>query len=66
MAEGNTLQRAKADASRGLSRDPVFLSSHHRAFSPKWREREVLRLDTGALSLAEAAHAVVTWLTPTV
>ncbi len=60
-----TLQRTKADVSRGLSRDPVFLSAHFRAFSPQWREREVLQLDTGALSLAEATQAVVTWITPT-
>jgi shikimate kinase len=59
------LQRTKADASRGLSRNPVFLSAHHSAFSPQWREREVLQLDTGALSLAEATQAVVTWLTST-
>ena len=58
------LQRTKADPSRGLSRDPVFLAAHHEAFSPQWREREVLQLDTGALSLAEATQAVVAWLTP--
>jgi shikimate kinase len=59
------MQRTKADASRGLSRDPVFLAAHYRTFSPQWREREVLQLDTGAMSRAEATRAVVTWLTPT-
>ena len=60
-----TLRRTEADASRGLSKDPAFLSGHYEAFSPQWRKREVLQLDTGALSLAEATDVVVAWLTPT-
>jgi shikimate kinase len=60
-----TLRRTEADASRGLSKDPAFLSGHYEAFSPQWREREVLQLDTGALSLAEATDVLVAWLTPT-
>jgi shikimate kinase len=59
------LHRTQADPSRGLSKDPSFLSVHHTAFSPQWRDRDVLRLDTGALSLAEATDAVVAWLDPT-
>ena len=59
------LERTQADASRGLSKDPVFLSTHYGVFSPQWREREVLQLDTGALSLAEATDAAIAWLTPT-
>jgi predicted ABC-type ATPase len=59
------VRRTKADPSRGLSRDPAFLSAHHSAFSPQWRGREVLRLDTGALSLAEATQTLVTWLART-
>jgi shikimate kinase len=57
-------QRAQADASRGLSRDASFLSAHYREFMPQWRDRDVLQLDTGALSLAEAADAIVAWLNP--
>ncbi len=59
------LQRTQADASRGLSKDPVFLSAHYDLFSPQWREREVLQLNTGALSLADALEAVIAWLTQT-
>jgi shikimate kinase len=57
------LQRTQADASRGLSKDPVFLSAHYGLFSPQWREREVLQLNTGTLSLADATEAVTAWLT---
>ena len=59
------LQRTQADASRGLSKDPVFLSAHYELFSPQWREREVLHLNTGALSLADATEAVIAWVTQT-
>ncbi len=58
------LQRTNADASRGLSKDPVFLATQHGVFSPEWRGHEVLELDTGALSLAEATDAAIAWLTP--
>ena len=58
------LERTQADASRGLSKDPVFLSTHYGVFSPQWGEREALKLDTGALSLAEATDAAIAWLTP--
>jgi hypothetical protein len=59
------LGRTQADPSRGLSKDPSFLSIHHTAFSPQWSGRDVLQLDSGAFSVAEAAQAVVTWLGPT-
>jgi predicted kinase len=61
----SALRRAQADVSRGLSRDASFLSAHYREFTPEWRERDVLKLNTGAFSLAEAADAVVAWLNPT-
>jgi shikimate kinase len=54
--------RAQADPTRGLSKDPSFLALHHREFAPEWHGRDVLELDTGALSRAEAAEAVVAWL----
>lgn len=59
------LRRTEADPSRGLSKDPVFLSRHYEAFSARWQGREVLRLNTGALSLAQATDAVTAWATPT-
>jgi len=59
------LHRTQADASRGLSKDPAFLSTHYEVFSAQWRERDVLRLNTGALSLTDATEAVTTWLTQT-
>jgi shikimate kinase len=58
-----TLRRTEADATRGLSKDPTFLLRHYEAFPAEWRHRDVLRLDTGALSLAEASDALFTWLT---
>jgi hypothetical protein len=61
----SALKRAHTDVSRGLSRDASFLSAHYGEFTPQWREHEVLQLDTGVVSLAEAADAVVEWLTPT-
>lgn len=59
------LRRTQADPSRGLSKDPSFLSIHHSAFSPEWSGRDVLQLDSGAISVDQAAEAVVTWLGPT-
>ena len=59
------LRRTQADPSRGLSKDRSFLSIHHREFKPQWHGRDVLQLDTGAFSAAEAAEAVVAWLGPT-
>ena len=57
------LQRTQADAARGLSKDPAFLSAHYGLFSPQWREREVLQLNMGALSFADATEAVIAWVT---
>ena len=65
VAFETALRRAQADASRGLSKDASFLSAHYSEFSLRWREHDVLQLDTGAISLAEAADAVVMWLTAT-
>ena len=59
------LRRTEADPSRGLSKDPVFLSRHYEAFSAQWQDREVLRLDSDALSLAQATDAVAAAVAPT-
>jgi shikimate kinase len=56
------LQRTQADPSRGLSKDRSFLSIHHGEFDRQWRGRDVLELDTGSFSVAEAADAVASWL----
>ncbi len=56
------LERARADPSRGLSQDRRFLSSHYREFNGEWREREVLRLQTGTASVDASAAAVAEWL----
>jgi hypothetical protein len=58
------LARAREDPSRGLSRDRLFLSSHYAEFNGEWSGRDVLRLQTGMDSVAEAAAAAVEWLTP--
>ena len=56
------LDRAQADPTRGVSKDPAFLSAHYAAFAPEWKGRDVLRLDTGPTTASEAAQAVVEWL----
>lgn len=53
------LERARRDDSRGVSRDPAFLSAHYAQFIAEWRGRDFLQLDTGSLSLEETARAVV-------
>jgi adenylylsulfate kinase-like enzyme len=53
------LERARHDDSRGVSKDRTFLSEHYAGFRTEWPRRDVLHLNTGALSLAEAARAVV-------
>jgi shikimate kinase len=58
------LQRARADESRGVSKDEAFLSRHYAEFRTDWADRDALRLDTGTASLAESARAVVEWLMP--
>jgi shikimate kinase len=59
------LQRARADDSRGVSKDEGFLATHYAEFRTDWVNREVLRLDTGAASVAQTGRAVVEWLTLT-
>ena len=58
------LARAREDPSRGLSRDALFLSSHYAGFRSEWSGRDVLRLQTGTISVAAAAVAAVEWLAP--
>jgi shikimate kinase len=57
------LRRARADDSRGDSKDAAFLSSHYADFRIDWGDRDVLVLDTGSASLAETTRSVVDWLT---
>lgn len=56
------LRRARADDSRGASKDAAFLSTHYAEFRTDWGDRDVLNLDTGSASLAETASSVVDWL----
>jgi hypothetical protein len=56
------LERTAADPTRGLSRDRRFLFEHYREFVSGWDGRDVLHLDTGELSVDEAASAVSGWL----
>lgn len=65
VAFETALQRARADDSRGVSKDEAFMSRHYAKFHTDWADRDVLQLDTGTTSLAETAHAVVEWLTRT-
>ena len=58
------LARTREDPSRGLSRDALFLSSHYAEFRSEWSGRDVLRLQTGTISVAAAAVAAVEWLAP--
>jgi shikimate kinase len=57
-------ERASADPTRGASRDREFLSRHYKEFMAGWEGRESLRLDTGAVTVDEAADAVIRWLAP--
>lgn len=56
------LERARADATRGASKDRAFLFRHYAGFTPGWKGRDVLRLDTGSMALPETAQAVVEWV----
>jgi plasmid stabilization system protein ParE len=56
------LQRARADESRGVSKDRALLAAHYADFNPTWAGRNVLQLDTETASLAETARTVVEWL----
>ncbi len=64
VAFETALARARQDPSRGLSRDAQFLSSHYTEFNGEWAGRDVLRLQTGTVSVAETAAAAVEWLEP--
>jgi len=56
------LRRARADGSRGVSKDAAFLSAHYAEFHTDWGDRHALKLDTGSASLAETASSVLDWL----
>ena len=58
------LERANADPSRGLSRDPTFLASHYESTAEAIRSipSSDLTLDTSAVGVEEAARQVAEWL----
>jgi hypothetical protein len=56
------LKRARSDESRGVSKDRAFLAAHYAEFRTEWLGRDVLNLDMGSSTLAEAARSVVDWL----
>jgi hypothetical protein len=58
------LERARLDDSRRISKDRAFLTAHYADFSAEWSGRDYLQLDTGSVSLADAARAVVESLAP--
>ena len=62
VAFETALARARADPTRGLSKDRRFLSSHYDEFAAEWNGRDVLRLETGTASLVETTSAAVAWL----
>src|SRR3954463_10550797 len=64
VSPATALERARADPTRGISKDNLFLSAHYDRFMPEWRGRDVLRVDTGAAALSETARSVVEWLCP--
>jgi hypothetical protein len=47
----SALRRTEGDPSRGLSKDPMFLSRHYESFSARWHDREVLRSTQGRFLL---------------
>ena len=55
-------QRAMADPTREGSKDKDFLAAHYRALDDAEVADGDLVLDTGAVSVSVAAHAVVDWL----
>ncbi len=58
------LERANADPSRGLSRDPTFLASHYETTAEAMGSipSSDLTLDTSAIGVEEAARQVTEWL----
>jgi chloramphenicol 3-O-phosphotransferase len=59
-----TLQRARQDPTRGISRDPGFLRDHYERTGTGTHEAPPtdLVLDTGVMSVSEASAAVGDWL----
>ena len=57
------VQRAHGDPTRGLSRDPVFLSNHYEATAQAIRDAPStdLAIDTGETGIAEAARVIAAW-----
>lgn len=51
------LRRARADPTRGLSRDPVILAAHFESVEPPVPGDLVV--DTAAVTVSEAARAIV-------
>ena len=58
------LERANADSTRGLSRDPTFLASHYESTAEAIRSTPSsdLTLDTSPIGVEEAARKVAEWL----
>jgi shikimate kinase len=52
-------ERAAADPTRGLSRDREFLSRHYSDFACAWNQSDALHLDTGQVTVDEAASAAL-------
>ena len=59
------LVRVEKDKTRGLSRDPVFLSRHYEEIAESLTERAAtqtdLILDTSSVTVSEAARAIMDW-----
>jgi hypothetical protein len=57
------LNRARSDETRGVSRDPAFLSAHYEATARAVRKAPStdLLLDTGSIGVAKAALMVSDW-----
>lgn len=57
------LVRVKQDPTRGISRDPAFLTRHYQALTDVIRERarEELCLDTAEVTAEEAAKSIACW-----
>jgi hypothetical protein len=57
------LLRVEQDPTRGVSRDETFLTRHYEELAETLRERPEhdLCLDTGAVTIEQAAEAVAEW-----
>jgi chloramphenicol 3-O-phosphotransferase len=60
------LERVAGDATRGLSRDPVFLRRHYDETAEAVRNCPAtdLTLDTGLVGVEEAARSIAAWARP--